>query len=90
MFCFCTYVNSQDGMHSDKLGWVDGNDIQEHTEALSILVLRGVQNFTVRLMIYLQEVIAEDFCFLCSVGEKGQQQAHRLVKTEDVNTRTRS
>lgn len=31
-------------------------------------------------MIYLQQVIAEDFCFLCSVGEKGQQRAHRLVQ----------
>lgn len=77
-------------MHSDKPSWVDGNDIQKDTKALSILVLRGVQNFTVRLMIYLQEVIAEDFCFLRSVGEKGQQQAHRLAQTEDGKTRTRS
>ena len=34
----------------------------------------------VRLMIYLQEVITEDFCFLRSVGEKRQQR--RQISTD--------
>ena len=34
-------------------------------------------------MIYLQEVIAEDFCFLRSVGEKGQQRVHRLDRRDN-------
>lgn len=45
-------------------------------QKLSCVLVATGQNSTVRLMIYLQEVIAEDFCFLRSVGEKGQQRAH--------------
>lgn len=56
------------------------------TNALTIPVLRAGQNSTVRLMIYLQEVIAEDFCFLRSVGEKGQQRAQWLALTDNDST----
>lgn len=30
-------------------------------------------------MIYLEEVIAEDFCFLCPVGEKEQERVDMLA-----------